>query len=414
MENLNEEKTAQKKSKAWLWAIIVIVIIIAILVGGYFYYTKTTSASYIFTSQIDKAMDGLVEEEAYNTLNSTVSLSANIETENEEYAELAEYINDGKITLNVQTDYQQKTELLGFDVDYQDESLIAGNVYYADGDNNIYLYVNDLFDKYFKMSIDDIDESGELTELLKQSFVQATETDKANMDKANSIIKSEIKDKLKEEYFSQEKVDDTKKSTLNLTIGELKNIICEISTDLQNNEEFLKCYQNPTEIKDTLESLNTSLMEKTEYDYLNTDIAIYTKGFLSNNVVKLEISVYDDTDAVTFVVNKQDDKNYDFYLNIQKTENGMTANVETLNGTLKIEDVNENTKKCVFNVDVPDLGNVTVTMETSTIINGVIEPVDTKNSVDVNSLTDNDYMTIYTNLQSMRLYQLLAPMMIGY
>ena len=45
-----------------------------------------------------------------------------------------------------------KKALISANIDYQNENLLNGKIYYSNGDENVYVYVQDLFDKYFNGS----------------------------------------------------------------------------------------------------------------------------------------------------------------------------------------------------------------------------------------------------------------------
>ncbi len=401
MENENQTKTGNKSK-----LIIAILIIVIILIGAIFYYKSATSANNIFTSQINKYIDNAQSKEQYDTLNSTVKLSTNVKPEDEQYQTIADYLNTAKITINSQTDYKNKTQYIGLDVDYQNADLLKGNVYYSGDDSkNLYVFVNDLFDKYFKVDLSSIDENGEITDGLNSMFIP--NVDNSKIDKVNDILKNEINNQLKEEYFSQEDVDGMKKSTLKLTVNQLKEMCTVMLNNLQNNEEFLNCYNDKEKVKEAFSKLVDALNEAEDKD-LDIEISLYTTGLLSNKFEKMEIAFSNDSDSVQLNINKIEDNNYEFYANISTTENNMKANVETLNGSLKIEEVDSNNKKAVFTISVPDLGIVTLNVDISTEINGKLEEVDTSKSVDVNKLSDDEAMEIYTNLQKMPIYQLIS------
>ncbi len=406
MENENQEQPI-KKSKKGLMLCILAIIIIAILVGGVYYYKSQTKAANVFAKQINEVIDSYGEEEEYDTINATVALSGKIDTEEESVKPIAEYINKSKITFNVQMDNKAKTENVNLDVDYDNEKLIKAQAYYADGDNNLYLYVNDLFDKYFKVALDS--ETGEMFNQESLSLGQKLAT-----NKVRKILKQEIKEALKEEYFSQEKVDGEKKSTMKVTVLQLKSIIVEVCNNLQNNEEFLNCYENQNDVKESLAEVVSTIQEEVEYDNYNVEIAIYTKGMFANEVTKVELTIIDENNnKATLNVSKVDDENYEFYVNIQTEENNMEADVNTLKGTLKIEKVNDTTEKYIISMAVPDLGNVTINLEVSAETNKELEKVDVSNNVDVENLSEEDMTKIYTNLQKMKLFELLAPLFMG-
>ena len=401
MENEN------KKSKKLLWVVLLILVIAGLAVGGYFYLNSKTTAKSIFTSKINETVKGFKNETNFETGNVTLSLSGNLETQKEEYKQIADILKTAKLKFNTQVDFKEKTEYVDLDVDYNNQKFLKGNVFYKNGDDNIYVYVDGLFDKYLKAPLSQADESGELRELLNSFFEKKNDT--ASTEKAINIVKDELLSKLEDKYYSQETVDGAKKSTLKLTFAELKNIITTICEDLDKNEEFLGCFEKKDDVKEMLaQVISLAKSEGTEYDSMNLEVSLYTKGLLANEVVKTEITVTEGTTTATFVVNKVDKENYEFKLNVKADENSMVANVETLNGTLKVHKTGENAEEVVLTVDVPELGKVTLNLDYSFVTNKEVTKPDVTNSVDVNNLSDADMQKIYTNMQQMPLFSILG------
>ena len=416
MENLNEEPIA-KKSKTKLYLGIAILIIVILLIGGIFYYNSSKAIN-VYYEIIDSSIDSMGETEEYETLNGTIKLSANIDTQDEDINAIAQYVNDMKLSLNVQNNYKEKSSYINLNADYQDEKLIEGQVYYKAGDPNIYLHIEDLFDKYFKFDLNDLDENGELSELLESSF--SVSNGNLNYSKAQKILKEEIKSQLKEEKFSQESANiiidgknvSTKKSTLKLTMTELKEIITNIANNLSSNEEFLNCYDENSreEIKTTLQQL-TDLFSDIDEEGMVFKVDVYTKGIFNKEVVKAEAFVYDEEESVSFNIEKVADGNYQFSLKLEMSEDGVDAIAETFQGSLKIEEIDKNTEKVELNVNIPEIGNVIINMETSIIKDKELTKVDTSNSVSMDEMTEEDQRTMYNNLQTMRLYEFIQELM---
>lgn len=394
-----------KNKKALI--IIILAIIIVAVVAGYFVCTSQTKAKTIFTSELDNVLSKLENKGGVNTQSTSMTLSGSLETENDEYKSIADMINNSKITVNSQTDYKQMTENLGIEVEAQNQKFLKGNIYYEDGNDNIYVYVDDLFDKYFKISLNDIDQDGNLKETLNALFENTSEGDKTAT--ITKILKNEIEGNLKDEYFTQENVDGFKKSTLKLTFEQFKTLITEICSNLQKNEEFLACYKNKTEINNVLNELVETLNESNEeYNNAIIEISLYTKGILAKELCKIEIGISEEENNVKFVLNKVEDDNYEFKVNIKTDENNIVANVETLNGTIKIEKISDSSKKAVLNVNVPDLGKVTLNIEYSSVKNKELDKVDIENSVETNNLTEEDANKILQNLNKMPIGSLLG------
>ena len=156
MEENKNETPMKKKNKGLV--VILAILVIAILAGVGYYFLKPTSPKDVFIGGINSAFENSEKSltEDVKKINTTVTLSGNIDSSNEEINQVAKYINEGKLSYNVQLDKETKKVLLSADVDYQNENLLSGKFYYAAGDENVYLYVQDLFDKYFKLNLKDV------------------------------------------------------------------------------------------------------------------------------------------------------------------------------------------------------------------------------------------------------------------
>ena len=139
-ENKNETKI--KKGNGALKAIVAIVII-AIIAGVAYYFLKPTSPKDVFVGGINSALNNSSEKLQSNVdkINTTISLTGNIESSDEDVKQVAEYINEGKITYNVQLDRSSKKALIGANIDYKNENLLSEKINYSNNDDNIYFYV---------------------------------------------------------------------------------------------------------------------------------------------------------------------------------------------------------------------------------------------------------------------------------
>ena len=415
-ENFQENQPKSKRKVGKAIGILVVLIIIALLLVGGIYYYQTTRANYIFLQETNSLIDNIANVEEYNTLNSTVSLSVNIDStsstsSDNSYEEIYNFLNASKLTVNTQIDNENKSAYLGLDIDYNSSNLIAGNVYYKEGENNVYVYLEDIFDRYFRIDISEY-----LTELnsLQQNNMY-TLSENADIDNLKEIIKSEIANQLTEDRFTTENVDvtinnqtvSTRKSSLRLTITELRNILMNIFGNLESNQEFLSCFANPNNIVQLLQELTVSLNEPTDFENTVIGIDIYTKG-LFPEIVKTDLVIdVPNEGVVTFNINKIDENNCEFFAEMEVDTNGIQATVQALSGTYKKEVVDENTESIEFVVNIPDLGNVTINIEKSVIKNEPIQSVDTTNSVDIENISETDQATIMQNMQNHPLFQLV-------
>lgn len=375
MKNL---KFKNQNGKAVLFVIIAIVIIAAI-VGGYIFITSSNPQK-VFVSQVNKTIDtyksGLQQKQ--DKVNTTITLSGKAEAqENSAMQSSLQVLNDAKITLNVQADMNSKKSNVNLDIDYQNEKLLSGNIYYADGDENIYVFVKDLFDKYFKINLNTVIQDEAQREQIKGLLQgKATGVEKINVSKAAEILKNEITSKLQGKTFTKEKIDGLNKNTLKLTSIELTQMIKDIATNLKNNQEFLGCFEKSNDVASVLDSITSELNKGNPSDKNVMEISIYTKGFLVQKIQKVEVKL-------------------------------MTGEEES--GTITIQGVEKDKYELVMNV--PNQGKITLNIEVKQDSNTTLDNVDVSNSVDTSALSQADIMTIYSNLSKMKIYSLISQNM---
>lgn len=374
-ENKNETKI--KKGNGALKAIVAIVII-AIIAGVAYYFLKPTSPKDVFVGGINSALNNSSEKLQSNVdkINTTISLTGNIESSDEDVKQVAEYINEGKITYNVQLDRSSKKALIGANIDYKNENLLSGKIYYSNNDDNIYFYVQDLFDKYFKVNLKETVDDEEGLATLKNMF--DSNSTKVDIKKASEIIKEEIIKNLKDDYFSKEKVDGMTKNTMKLTVAELKLIVKNIATSLKGNEEFLKCFEKPEDVKNALEESLEEIDDiDSKYNTKNIEFSIYTKG-MKNDLAKFEAKIP-----------------------ASETEEIVLTIVET------------ETDKFEIKVEAAKFGKITLNMEVKNDTNTELDSVDVSNSVEINNMSQADMMKLYGNLMNMKVYQYIAPFLMS-
>lgn len=377
----NKKETPTKKSNKGLVAVLAI-IIIAIIVGVGYYFLKPTSPKDVFVGGINSAFESSEKQlsEEVKKINTTVTLSGNIESSDEEINQVAKYINEGKISYNVQLDKETKKVLLSANVDYQNENLLSGKLYYANGDENVYLYVQDLFDKYFKFNLKEAVKNEDDLSSIQNMFNGDVSTTVGKIDskKVATILKDTIVSNLKDEYFTKEKVDGLTKNTMKLTITELKQMIKNITTSLKDNQEFLNCFEKKEEIKEGLEDLLKEIDETdADEEISNIEVSIYTKG-MKNEVEKFEIKL-------------TNSKSEQMIINITETEEG----------------------KFVIDADIPEVGKVKLNLEVKNDTNTDIENANVSDSVEINNMSQGDMLKLYGNLMNMKLYKYIAPLMQG-
>lgn len=392
--------------------ILLVAVLVIILVGAVVYVTNSNKPKNIFLGAIDTVLGATeTKTEEIKTVNATVGLGININSQDATIAKVAGYLNKAKITLNTQMDLEQEKEFVKLGVDYEDSKVLDAKISYKNQEDNVYAKIEELFDKSFAIEADE-----EVKEVFKTIFEEAkalSKGDNQNFKKAANILKASITNRLKDEYFSQENVEidvngekvNTRKSVLSLTPAQLKEVLSGIVSDLKNSEEFINCFteEDRDEVKDALKELETSVndIDTGTSDKDKLYINLYTKG-MDKQFVKLEMILIDDSDELVVSILKEDGENY----KLVATEKLDEETSELLNCTITVKNVNDTTTDLTVKVNVEDLGEVTVNLQLSYVINQPIESIDTTNSVNIEELTEADQEKIMTNLEGMKIYKI--------
>jgi len=406
---MEENKKVSKKMPI----ILIVALLVILVVGAIIYLNNNNNPKNVFLGVINKVFDtSEVKTEEIKTVNATIGLGVNIKSQDEEIARVAEYINKAKLTLNTQLDLEAEKELVKLGVDYENSNVLDAQISYKNQEDNIYAKVEELFDKTFAIEIDE-----EMKETFKTLFNEVkalSKGDYQNSKNAVDILKDAITSRLKDEYFSQEDVDldvnsekiNARKSILTLTPVQLKEILSGIVSELKNNEEFINCFdeEEKEEIKKALAKLETSVNKidegTSEQDKLVFNL--YTKG-TNNEFLKFEFIIIDDTDEVLISIVKNNKENYKLLVN-EKID-GETS--ELLSCLLTVKVINDTTTDLTIKVNIEELGEVTINLQLSYVLNKPIESIDTKNSVNIDELTEKQKTEIMTNLEKMKIYTLV-------
>lgn len=471
-----EEEVKTKKSKKGLLAIIILVIIAAI-VGGVYLYSRKTSAKDKFVGLIEKPVSELEKQaKKLETLKTSTEITAKLETNDESLKQYEQIVN--KLTMNTaaEIDYNKLTALAKLNLKYDGKDILNAKEYADEGFSNLYLYVDGLFDKYFKISAD--------------KYLKQNENLDADYETIGRIAIETVKDNLKDEYFSQENVDGLEKITLNMTKKDIEEMVYNVIKDLEKDEKFLGAFGKDSEnVKTALEEMIKDYDEEkknAEYDE-EENAKTYIKASVYKNrskeLVKLEAQVVVDEDTMlnvlfdatnkenitaelsamdyykatfektankaelklleydeevfSIVINKIDENkfeiklaaeeneiianvnkvaenNYKYTLTAKTKTYGHTATMELFDGTIKVEKLENGQEKLELVFNIPELGKITLNINSKVEENVELEAVDVSNNVDIDNLTDADTQKIYSNLQKMPIYSLINTMLQQY
>ena len=163
----------------------------------------------------------------------------------------------------------------------------------------------------------------------------------------------------------------------------LNKILKEI--DNNNNDETIKIFTE--ELK--------NITEEIENYSENVEISIYTKG-ITNKFEKAEIIIINKYGSRTFEFEKKE-KEKEIQLRLLQDNSAEGINSEEIfNITIKEEEENSRTVKFKINID----GTIiTLNIKCTNDYNAKPEKRDTSNSIELENLTEIDYLKIYSNIQ---------------
>lgn len=387
-----EEKDFEKKSKkkGLIIFIVILAIILLALGGGYAYLKIANKPEKLFGKLIDETFE---LKEDVKSCRMELGIAASVNTDNEELKAIIEGLKVKSIT---EIDLNKKIFNENLKISHEDNSIIDLNALIEN--HNAYIYSKDLFSKYIQIPEEDVGD-------LKNVFTQ-TDTDNKALEKD---FKQILKDELKPERLSQESVTlngkRTTKSTLKLTAKETLEL---------TNKVLSKVYEYTKEenLKTLIEEIDTTIKDE-EYnskDYI--EITLYTQG-LKSELVKAEINVVDmDYEEIVLLleINIETKNKYEIRVlsNEESTKKEEAAEMFTVK--VHLEDEHNGTIKVKMNLD--ENSSIIIKMDVKEEINPTIENRDVQNSVNMNELTELDYMEIYNNLQKNEiLYNIFLSLM---
>lgn len=397
-EQLNEQFNVKKTKKKGLiigLAVAAAIIVALVLV----YFLALSNPKFIFGKTIDKLFK--VNTETYETIKIETSIKASADLEDVDYQEYADEIEKCTLKLGTQMDAEEKQEIVDLGLDYNKEKVVDAQIYYNDGE--VYAYLDGLFDKYIEI---DIDEEAKAT--LEEVFESATSKENLkNTEKAAEILRDEVKSQLKENgefEKKKEKIEIGKdeekvtKSTVTISEKQLYKIFGNICTNLAKNDEFIECFEESP--KDLLKQAADELKSLDGSNKNNVKISLYTKGLLNNKLVAVDVEIYSEDDASTIVASvvKEDEGMYSYKAYMKASRQKM----ELVNGKIEIEKDKNNKKeksgKVTITADVIELGSAKLEIDYVVNYNQGIDKINTKNSININSLTETDMQSIMAKL----------------
>ena len=391
--NINKPK---KKGKIVL-GIILAIILIAIIALVAVYFLVFSKPDYIFSKTIDDLLT--VNKETYNSTKVTTEISPTIELKDFSLDELYIDINKIKFLVGAQMDYQNPGEIVDLGLSYDDEDIISGRLYYEDG--TVYVHLNDLLDQNIRYDVDEeqLDQMSELFDLTKiQNKLE-------NADVAITIFKNELKEQMasngsfeanKEDIDLNGETTSVDKFTYTVNEEELVGIIGTICDNLANNDEFLECFEESP--KADLENLAQDMEDIDEDAFDNNNelrISLYTKGIL-HDIIGMEVELYSDENE-ELSINLTIVKETDNLISVNFTQGKKYINA-SIENNIEEQSEEKQSGNAKVSLEISDLGTIGLDIDYEASFNQGIDEFDTKNSVEIDDISEEDAMEMMEKL----------------
>ena len=279
------------KNKKLLFILIPIILIVLILLAGVVFFKVNSTPEKIFKNSISAAFKIFESsEEQYTTMKSTMNLTANVESDNEEMEAINTMLEGTSIGLNMEVDTTNMIVNENVNITYNNESLLNAIILLQDEKG--YVYLPDWLNKYLQIPEDEL----EYSELVEYSEKIAT----LDQNKLMEAIKEELIEEILTQELMQENTtlvldgQETKvtASTISLKDEQLSTFVSDFLNNLNKNENFqvaLGAYKE--DIQEIINEMLQNMGVAKDEEFI---FAIYTKGFL-NEFVGVSANMIDTT-----------------------------------------------------------------------------------------------------------------------
>lgn len=389
MESENQNESSNKSKKMLLIVGIILIIIVA-LIAMVMVMNKTPKA--IFEEQIDKLLS-YENAEDHKSMKMNMELSMNVEG-GQETEEMANLLNDAKMSFNVEVDNETKDEQYRIELTKGDNEIINASAKMDSESEKAYINLGELFNKTIEMDISEMFEDGaNATESL--NFMQLL-----TAKKAETILKKEIKAQLKNEYFTSEKStidsENVTKNMLKMSGKELKDTIKTICQNLSQNDEFINCFENGDEVKSMLQDIIYEVDDDKISDDTYLELDLYTKGIFPK-IVRVDFVITENNQEIRIQVTQVSNEEYAYQI--------LQNNEQAIEGTVKIQD-NDNQAKVEVTATAEGT-TVTATATGNVVYDEELSQFDMNDVVATEELTMEDIMILYGNFLQSNLYDII-------
>lgn len=381
----SQQKEMKKNNLLLIIPIVLILLIVGITCWYLFIFKNPVNVykNYV-KAGINKAFDLYYTND--NKYDVGFKISANVKLKDTIIDEsILDLVNNTSIGINVQADKKAEKLVYKLSSKYKNDNLLNAAIFIDNKDQKSYVYLKDFLDKYIELDLDDYTSIASILE--GETIIQ-----KANQNTAKKILIDELSNIVSQENAYKE--DD--KYTFTMTDKEYKEKMAEIIKNLSNSEKFLNCFEKPDEIKSTLKDI---VEEISNMEVSNETIKIIiTKKGLLQKVINVEI-VYTEMNLI-FDINNEI---VNYTVNV--------SNDKVLDGTIKLIK-EKNTNKVEWFLNIPDIGSITLNLESTYVKNKDIDSIDASKTT--KELSEQDQEKLLENLENSKLYEIVTELVGGF
>lgn len=398
MQNNTQNGSAKPKKKGKTALIITLSVILILIVAVVaIYFLVLSNPKYVFSQMLDRVFT--MGTQNYNTINIETSIKPSFDLDDENDNEEAKLLEDFTLNLGMQLDFTSKKEIIDLGIEYKDDDALSGRGIFTN--DKLYVYLNDIFDKYIYTDIDNLSE--EYKDVYE--IVQLPEK-RENFEIAMAILNNEIKNEIMNNGTYEKTTDkitlngkrtDVNKFTAIFTEKEFAEILVNICNNLAENDEFLDCFE--TSPRNDLKDFADQIEEESDDSDSTIEFSIYTKGLLNEFVgINIKTNIEDD-EELSMNIDFMREANNLYNISFSQDKNYMKVDIE-LEPEKSTRD--EDSGKAKIKMKLSDTGKIAIDMDYKCIYNQPIDEIDERelerNSVEEEDLTDSDFMEIMQNL----------------
>lgn len=403
----NDEKIEKKfdeKKKGKKGLIICILLVIALAAAICTYFMINSKPKNILKKYVNKIE--FRETEKLENVKVETKVTAKINTNDKDSQAILDEIAKCTLKFGTQLDVKDKVEIVNLGLDYDNQNVVDAKIVYK---NNLYIYLNEIFDKYIEFDVADEETQKNFdyifNELAKEDLKENSKdivdiTKNFLNDKINSLDNNIESEKTKLTINGKEK--SVKKIMVSLSMKEFASYTAEYLEKLAE----CKAYASDMDIKNMLKTVAESLRTVDFNEKDGIKLNLYTEG-LNNNFVcfELEVFIQEENMSVKIQVLKEDKNTYNYTISMS----GQGVNIDAVTGTIKIEEEVNNKKqqkgKFTFTAKVAEMLtqglkiNGEICVEYDTQINAGIDNENVDNSIKEADLSEEDINGILEKLQ---------------